>query len=64
MEDLISIGTIGLIKSINTYKPDRNIKLVSNRNSLIPFVRCEQEYTICYRDIKQIGPDVIIDDLC
>ena len=27
VEDLISIGTIGLIKSINTFKPDKNIKL-------------------------------------
>lgn len=29
VEDLISIGTIGLIKSINTFKPDRNIKLAT-----------------------------------
>ena len=29
VEDLISIGTIGLIKSINTYNPDKNIKLAT-----------------------------------
>ena len=29
IEDLISIGTIGLIKSINTYRSDRNIKLAT-----------------------------------
>lgn len=29
IEDLISIGTIGLIKSINTYKPEKNIKLAT-----------------------------------
>ena len=29
IEDLISIGAIGLIKAINTYKPDRNIKLAT-----------------------------------
>ena len=29
VEDLISIGTIGLIKAINTYKPDKNIKLAT-----------------------------------
>ncbi len=29
MEDLISIGTIGLIKGINTYNPDKNIKLAT-----------------------------------
>lgn len=29
LEDLISIGTIGLIKAINTYKLDKNIKLAT-----------------------------------
>ena len=29
VEDLISIGTIGLIKSINTFKPDKKIKLAT-----------------------------------
>jgi len=29
MEDLISIGTIGLIKGINTFKPDKNVRLAT-----------------------------------
>ncbi|MBQ9393672.1 MAG: RNA polymerase sporulation sigma factor SigE [Oscillospiraceae bacterium] len=29
MEDLISIGTIGLIKAVNTFKADKNIKLAT-----------------------------------
>ncbi|MBQ7010878.1 MAG: RNA polymerase sporulation sigma factor SigE [Clostridia bacterium] len=29
VEDLISIGTIGLIKSVNTFKADKNIKLAT-----------------------------------
>ena len=29
LEDLVSIGTIGLIKGINTYKLDKNIKLAT-----------------------------------
>ena len=29
LEDLVSIGTIGLIKGIETYKPDKNIKLAT-----------------------------------
>lgn len=29
IEDLISIGTIGLIKAIHTFKPDKNIKLAT-----------------------------------
>mgnify|MGYP000479476038 CR=1 FL=1 len=29
LEDLISIGTIGLIKAVNTYRSDKNIKLAT-----------------------------------
>lgn len=29
VEDLVSIGTIGLIKAINTFRPDKNIKLAT-----------------------------------
>ena len=29
MDDLISIGTIGLIKGINTYRPDKGVKLAT-----------------------------------
>ncbi|MBQ3463471.1 MAG: sigma-70 family RNA polymerase sigma factor, partial [Clostridia bacterium] len=29
VEDLISIGTIGLIQAINTFKPDKHIKLAT-----------------------------------
>ena len=29
LEDLVSIGAIGLIKAINTFKPDKNIKLAT-----------------------------------
>lgn len=29
VEDLVSIGTIGLIKAVNTFKPDKNIKLAT-----------------------------------
>ncbi len=44
LEDLISIGTIGLIKAINTYDPGKNIKLAtySSRcieNEILMFLR-------------------------
>ena len=29
IEDLVSIGTIGLIKGVNTFRPDKNIKLAT-----------------------------------
>lgn len=28
-EDLVSIGTIGLVKGVNTFKPDKNVKLAT-----------------------------------
>ena len=41
LEDLVSIGTIGLIKGINTYKIDKNIKLASRciSNEILMFLR-------------------------
>lgn len=44
IEDLISIGTIGLIKAINTYKPAKNIKLATYasrciENEILMFLR-------------------------
>jgi len=44
LEDLVSIGTIGLIKAINTYKMDKNIKLATYAsrcidNEILMFLR-------------------------
>ncbi|MCL2213195.1 MAG: RNA polymerase sporulation sigma factor SigE [Oscillospiraceae bacterium] len=44
IEDLISIGTIGLIKAINTFKADKNIKLATYasrciENEILMFIR-------------------------
>ena len=44
IEDLISIGTIGLIKAINTYRSDKNIKLATYasrciENEILMFLR-------------------------
>lgn len=44
LEDLVSIGTIGLIKGIKTYKPDKNIKLATYAsrcidNEILMFLR-------------------------
>ena len=44
IEDLISIGTIGLIKAIQTFKPDKNIKLATYasrciENEILMFIR-------------------------
>ncbi|MBO5374228.1 MAG: sigma-70 family RNA polymerase sigma factor, partial [Clostridia bacterium] len=44
LEDLISIGTIGLVKSIHTYKADKNIKLATYasrciENEILMYIR-------------------------
>ena len=44
MEDLISIGTIGLIKAVSTFRVDRNIKLATYasrciENEILMFIR-------------------------
>ena len=39
-DDLVSIGTIGLIKAINTFKPDKNIRLTYEREIFICFAIC------------------------
>ncbi len=28
------------------------------------FFKCQQDYVIAYRDIRQIGPDIILVDIC
>ena len=57
MEDLISIGTIGLIKSINTFKPERNIKLATYASRCI-----ENEILMYLRKSAQLKHEISIDD--
>ena len=57
VEDLISIGTIGLIKSINTYKPDRNIKLATYASRCI-----ENEILMYLRRNNKTKLEVSIDE--
>ena len=56
-EDLISIGTIGLIKGINTFDPDKNPKLV-------PYIaRCiENEVLMYLRSLKKQSCEISIDE--
>ena len=48
VEDLISIGTIGLIKGINTYKPDRGIRLATYAS------RCIENAILSQRKKRQL----------
>ena len=56
-EDLVSIGTIGLIKAINTYKPDKNIKLSSYASRCI-----ENEILMHFRNNKKSAQDLSLND--
>lgn len=57
MEDLISIGTIGLIKAIKTFNQDRGVKLATYS------ARCiENEVLMHLRNIKKLRQEVSIYD--
>jgi len=57
VEDLISIGTIGLIKAINTFKADKKIKLATYASRCI-----ENEILMYLRRNSRIKAEVSIDE--
>ena len=57
LEDLISIGTIGLIKAINTYRRDRNIKLATYASRCI-----ENEILMYIRKISNQKAEISLDE--
>lgn len=57
LEDLISIGTIGLIKAINTFKNDKNIKLATYASRCI-----ENEILMFLRKNNRTRGDISIDE--
>lgn len=57
VEDLISIGTIGLIKAINTFDPDKNIKLATYASRCI-----ENEILMYLRKNSNSKTEVSIDE--
>ncbi len=57
LEDLISIGTIGLIKGVNTYRRDKNIKLATYSSRCI-----ENEILMHIRKISNQKTEVSLDE--
>ena len=57
MEDLISIGTIGLIKGINTFNPEKKIKLATYASRCI-----ENEILMYLRRNNKVKLEVSIDE--
>lgn len=56
-EDLISIGTIGLIKAVKTFSPERNIKLATYASRCI-----ENEILMFLRKSSQLKNEISIDE--
>lgn len=57
VEDLISIGTIGLIKAVNTFKVEKNIKLATYASRCI-----ENEILMYLRRSSKIKGEVSLDE--
>ena len=57
IEDLVSIGTIGLVKAINTFRSDKNIKLATYASRCI-----ENEILMYIRKISGSKAEVSIDE--
>ncbi len=57
LEDLISIGSIGLIKAVNTFRPDKNIKLATYASRCI-----ENEILMYLRKTASLKNEVSIDE--
>ena len=57
IEDLISIGTIGLIKAVNTFCPERNIKLATYASRCI-----ENEILMHLRKVASKRNEISIDE--
>lgn len=57
IEDLISIGTIGLIKAVNTFKPQKNIKLATYASKCI-----ENEILMYLRRNNKIKHEISFDE--
>ena len=57
IEDLVSIGTIGLIKAVNTFCPTKNIKLATYASRCI-----ENEILMFLRKSSQYRGDLSIDE--
>ena len=56
-DDLISIGTIGLIKGISTFKPDKNVRLATYASRCI-----ENEILMYFRSQRKLQGEVSLSD--
>ena len=56
-DDLISIGTIGLIKGINTYRPDKGVRLATYASKC-----AENEILMYFRSTRKNAAETLLSD--
>ena len=56
-EDLISIGTVGLIKGVSTYRPDKNVRLATYASRCI-----ENEILMYFRSQRKSAGELSLSD--
>lgn len=56
-DDLISIGTIGLIKGVSTFKPDKNVRLATYASRCI-----ENEILMYFRAQRKLAGEMLLSD--
>lgn len=72
MEDLLSVGTIGLIKAVNTFHPDRGSRLATYAAKCVENDILSQRLLSCVREMAQVAdpvfsgtyPHGFTEDLC
>ena len=57
MDDLISIGTIGLIKGISSYKPDKGVRLATYASKCV-----ENEVLMFFRSARKSAGDISLSE--
>lgn len=56
-EDLVSIGTVGLIKGINSFNPDKGVRLATYASRCI-----ENEILMYFRSVKKTAQDISMNE--
>lgn len=57
-DDLISIGTIGLIKGINTYRPDKGVRLATYASKC-----AENEILMYFHSTRKNASEMLLSDV-
>lgn len=62
VDDMISVGSIGLIKAINTFKPDKGTQLATYaarciENEILMYIRANKKHRVCLSLTDSVGMD-------